>query len=44
MKQIARNLTVSPDGFLEGKRYVLMDRDTKLCAAFRALLTARPAT
>lgn len=32
MKQIARNLTVSPDGFLEGRRYVLMDRDPDFCA------------
>jgi hypothetical protein len=27
MKQIARNLTDVEDGFLSGKRYVLMDRD-----------------
>jgi transposase InsO family protein len=38
MKQIARNLTASGDGFLEGKRYVLMDRDAKFTAAFRAIL------
>jgi len=35
MKQIARNLTDSFDGFLLGKRYLLMDRDTKFCEAFR---------
>ena len=29
MKQIARNLTDAEDGFLNGKRYVLLDRDTK---------------
>src|ERR1022692_5160171 len=29
MKQVARNLTVAEDGFLNGKRYVLMDRDAK---------------
>jgi transposase InsO family protein len=38
MKQIARNLTDSFDGFLIGKRYLLMDRDTKFCAAFRSIL------
>jgi putative transposase len=35
MKQIARNLTDSIDGFLLGKRYVLMDRDAKFSPAFR---------
>lgn len=38
MKQIARNLTDSCDGFLLGKRYVLMDRDGKFCPRFRDLL------
>jgi len=38
MKQVARNLTDVEDGFLIGKRYVLMDRDGKLCPAFRAIL------
>jgi putative transposase len=38
MKQIARNLTDIEDSFLLGKRYVLMDRDTKFCAAFQDLL------
>jgi transposase InsO family protein len=38
MKQIARNLTDTEDGFLLGKRYVLMDRDTKFCTAFRDVL------
>ena len=38
MKQIARNVTDPVDGFLLGKRYVLMDRDTKFCPAFRAIL------
>jgi putative transposase len=37
MKQIARNLT-DADGFLNGKRYILMDRDTKFTEAFRANL------
>jgi len=38
MKQVARNLTDAEDGFLSGKRYVLMDRDGKFCPAFRAIL------
>ncbi len=37
MTQIARNMT-DYDGFLLGKRYVLMDRDTKFCLAFRDVL------
>lgn len=38
MTQIARSLTDPIDGFLLGKRYVLMDRDGKLCPAFRDIL------
>ena len=38
MKQVARNLTDAEDGFLHSKRYVLMDRDNKFCAAFRDIL------
>ena len=38
MKQIAQNLTDPFDGFLQGKRYLLMDRDTKFCEAFREIL------
>jgi hypothetical protein len=38
MQQIARNLTDAGDGFLQGLRYVLMDRDSKFCAAFREIL------
>jgi hypothetical protein len=38
MKQIARNLTDNFDGFLLGKRYLLMDRDTKFCESFRSIL------
>jgi len=38
MKQVARNLTDAEDGFLIGKRYVLMDRDGKFCPVFRAIL------
>jgi len=33
MKQIGRNLTDSEDGFLNGKRHVLMDRDPKFSLA-----------
>jgi putative transposase len=38
IKQIARNLTAADEGFLVGKRYLLMDRDTKFSAAFRGIL------
>ena len=38
MKQIGRNLTDPFDGFLLGTRYLLMDRDTKHCEAFREML------
>jgi transposase InsO family protein len=38
MKQIARNLTDCVDGFLRGKRYLLVDRDSKFCPAFKAIL------
>jgi len=38
MKQIARNLTDCGDGFLNGKCYLLMDRDGKFCPAFRDIL------
>jgi transposase InsO family protein len=38
MKQIARILTDPEDGFLHGKRYLIMDRDAKFCEAFREIL------
>ena len=38
MKQIARNLTDCVDGFLNGKRYLLLDRDGKFCPAFKEIL------
>jgi transposase InsO family protein len=38
MKQMGRNLTDTMDGFLNGKRYVLMDRDSKFCSSFRNML------
>jgi transposase InsO family protein len=40
MKQIGRNAIDGLDGFLLGKRYVLMDRDTKFCEGFRDILSA----
>ena len=38
MRQIARNLTNFEDGFFNGKRYLLMDRDTKFCESSRDFL------
>jgi transposase InsO family protein len=38
MKQVARNLRDPFDGFLQGTRYLLMDRDTKHCETFRDIL------
>jgi putative transposase len=38
MKQAAREVTNFENGFLNGKRYVLMDRDDKFCPAFQCLL------
>jgi putative transposase len=38
MKQTARELTNFEDGFLNGKRYLLLDRDGKFCPAFKAML------
>jgi putative transposase len=38
MKQAARELTACGDGFLNGKRFVIMDRDTTFCESFRSLL------
>ena len=36
--QAARNLTDAENGFLRGKKYLLMDRDTKFSDAFRVTL------
>ena len=36
--QAARNLTDAENGFLRGKKYLLMDRDTKFSEEFRATL------
>ncbi len=38
MEQVARNLTDFESGSLRNHRYVLHDRDTKLCASFRSIL------
>src|SRR5450759_2274118 len=38
MTQIARNLTDPNDGFLRGKRYLILDPDTKYSDAFRSVL------
>jgi putative transposase len=35
MLQMARQLTDTVDGILLGKRYLILDRDTKYCTAFR---------
>lgn len=39
IKQIARELTNCEDGFLKGKRYLIMDRDSKFCESFRTFLS-----
>jgi len=36
--QVARNITDAEKGFLRGKKYLLMDRDTKFSEAFRVIL------
>ncbi len=38
MKQIARNLTDSEDGFLKDKKYLIMDRDANFSRTFRTML------
>ena len=38
MLQMARNTTDEVSGALAGQRYVLLDRDTKFCSAFRDVL------
>jgi transposase InsO family protein len=38
MLQVARNVTDSEEGFLRGKKHLLMDRDGKFSEAFRATL------
>lgn len=36
--QIARNVTMDKWGFLEGRRYLIHDRDTKFTDSFRAIV------
>jgi transposase InsO family protein len=38
MMQVGRNLLDVVDGPLVGKKYLILDRDTKYCAAFRQML------
>ena len=38
MAQIARNLTDPVDGFLQGKRFLILDRDTKFTDQFKRTL------
>jgi putative transposase len=40
MEQLARNATDESSGYLRERRYVLHDRDTKFCTAFRTILAA----
>ena len=39
MMQVARHLTDIDDGFLRGKRYLILDKDTQYADAFRSFLT-----
>jgi transposase InsO family protein len=39
MMQVARNVTDDRAGFLRGKRYLLLDRDTKYSDVFRGIIT-----
>jgi putative transposase len=38
MKQIARNLIMSGVGFLDGMKYLVLDRDAKFAESFRSIL------
>ena len=38
MEQIARNITMDEWGFLESRRYLIHDRDTKFTDSFRAII------
>jgi hypothetical protein len=38
MGQVARNLTDAEEGFLQGKAFLIMDRDTKYTESFRGYL------
>jgi putative transposase len=38
MKQVARNVTMDGWGILDGRRYLILDRDSKFCALFRKII------
>ncbi len=38
MQQVARNLTMEDEGFFKGRKYLIMDRDTKFCKSFKEIL------
>jgi putative transposase len=38
MKQVARNVTMAGVGFLDGCKYLALDRDSKFCSSFRFIL------
>ena len=40
MEQVARNATMEDSGYLNGRRYLLHDRDQKFCREFRETLAA----
>jgi hypothetical protein len=44
MLQVARNLLDTVDGFLKGKRFLLLDRDPLYTLQFRALLSSAGVT
>ena len=42
MMQVGRNLTDPHDGFLRGKRFLIVDRDKKFTTEFPRFARARP--
>jgi hypothetical protein len=44
MLQVARNLLDIVDGFLKGKRFLLLDRDPLYTSQFQALLSSAGVT
>jgi hypothetical protein len=38
MQQVARNVTMSSDGFLDGMKYLILDRDAKFTHSFRQII------
>jgi putative transposase len=41
MKQIARNITMTDWGFLEGCQYLIHDRDANFCKSFRSIMSSK---